>query len=164
MKKMFLIALISGLSLFAADKANVSGEEAMEVTAEEYSVIIHEEIDSFSKKLPLSLGSPNVQLYAANIEKDTINYSVKLNLKAFEKDSKMQVNSENLPILTPAILGSFRNAQVSGLCTNEDTLKIFKRGYSIQYSYEFDNGVKIGANKINLNTCKSIYQKSKQLN
>lgn len=163
MKKILFATLLSGLSLFAVS-STPSGEEAMEVTAEEYSVIIHEEIASFNKKLPLSLGSPNVQLYNAAIEKDTINYSVKLNVKAFEKDSKMQVNSETLPIFTPAILGSFRNAQISGLCTNEDTLKIFKKGYSIQYSYEFDNGIKIGSNKINLNTCKSLYEKSKQLN
>ncbi len=161
MKKIVLTTLLVGLSLFA----NSSQEkEPLEVTSEEYSLIIHEEIESFKKKLPINLDhTSNIKLYSAAIDKEVINYYVKLNLTAFEKDSKLKVTTDNIKLLQPAILGSFRNAQISGLCSNEETLKIFKRGYSIQYNYEFDNSMKIGSNKINLNTCKNIYEKSKQI-
>lgn len=161
MKKIILTTLFAGLSLFASGQTQ--DKKNMEITPEEYSIILHEEIDSFKKKLPINLDKTNnIVLYSAAIEKDTINYYVKLNLMAFEKDTKLKVTTENLKILQPTILGSFRNAQISGLCSNEETLKIFQKGYSIQYNYEFDNSVKIGSNKINMNTCKNLYQKAQK--
>lgn len=158
MKKIVLTTLLMGLSLFASSSQE---KESLEVTPEEYSIIIHEEIETFKKQLPINLDNTNnIKLYSAAIDKETINYYVKLNSIAFEKDSKLKITTENIKILKPAILGSFRNAQITGLCSNEETLKIFQRGYSIQYNYEFDNGMQIGFNKVNLNTCKSIYQKT----
>ena len=147
-KKIFgslIIGCLASSSLLAADAS--------------YTQMLKEELEKFNKSLPISFGGPNIALTKTYLENNIVNYNVVINAKSFEKDTKREVTAASINELKPVILSTFKPAQVNGICSNDQTMKIINQGFTFSYNYSFDNGIKIGSNTIGLKNCKNLFTK-----